>query len=382
MTKRGNGEGSVSRRLDGKWEARFSYVDASTGRQKRVSSYGATRAEAVRKSKEKRARVEAGQPARDSTLTVGEYARQWCGSTLAVSPRKESTRATYTTLLEAYVIDSPLGALSFERAKPTDVERWLAALVRRDGEAVSDSTRRQAYTVLRAVFDTAVRDGLAARNIVATVARPRVKSSEERFLTPDETTRLLEAARRATPRYAPILEILVRTGLRRGEALALCWPDVDLDSGTVRVRGTLGRVGGVLAVTEPKTDRSRRTISIGPRAVALLREVQAAQASEHRAHADLWAGGSFVFTTPTGTPLDPRNVLRAVGEAAKRAGLDGVKVHTLRHTAASIMLGKGESLKAVSDHLGHSSVAITGDVYGALAPDVKREAALALDGAF
>jgi len=332
--------------------------------------------------REKRERVEAGQPVRDSAETIEAFAQRWAASTLAVSPRKESTKETYRALLRSYLYGSRLGGVTFERIKATDVEAWLSELTTKAGVPVSAATRRQVYTVLRAVLDTALRDGLVARNVAATVDRPRVQRPEERFLTPEETTQLLDSARTASPRYAPILELLVRTGLRRGEALALQWRDIDLDAGTLRVRGTLARVGGTLSITEPKTEKSRRVISIGPRAVELLRKRRSEQGADRAANADLWQESGLVFTTPTGTPVEPRNVLRAVGVAAKRAGLDDVKVHTLRHSAASMMLGRGESLKAVSEHLGHSSIAITGDVYGALAPDVKRSAAMALDSAF
>lgn len=380
--RRGNGEGSISRRKDGLWEARFTFEDPVTGAQKRASSYGKTQAEARRKMREKRERVEAGQPVRDSAETIEAFAQRWAASTLAVSPRKESTKETYRALLRSYLYGSRLGGVTFERIKATDVEAWLSELTTKAGVPVSAATRRQVYTVLRAVLDTALRDGLVARNVAATVDRPRVQRPEERFLTPEETTQLLDSARTASPRYAPILELLVRTGLRRGEALALQWRDIDLDAGTLRVRGTLARVGGTLSITEPKTEKSRRVISIGPRAVELLRKRRSEQGADRAANADLWQESGLVFTTPTGTPVEPRNVLRAVGVAAKRAGLDDVKVHTLRHSAASMMLGRGESLKAVSEHLGHSSIAITGDVYGALAPDVKRSAAMALDSAF
>lgn len=381
MAKRANGEGSISQRTDGKWEARFSYIDSETGKVKRSSSYGDTRREAKAKMDAKRSRVELGQPVRDSSETVSAYAERWMTGTLALSPRKETTKETYRALVRAHVLGSALGAMTFERVKPSDVESWLAGLTTSSGRAVSESTRRQTYTVVRSMLDTAVRDGLAARNPASVVARPRVGRTEERFLTPSEMAALIESAREHSPRYAPIIELLGRTGLRRGEALALRWRDVDLEAETLRVAGTLSRVGGTLIVTEPKTAQSRRVLPIGPKVAALFRERRAAQEVE-RVSAESWHSSELVWTTDSGTPVEPRNVLRAVSVAAKRAGLDGVGVHTLRHSAASIMLGRGESLKAVSEQLGHSSVAITGDVYGFLAPDVKRSAAAALDGAF
>jgi integrase len=88
-----------------------------------------------------------------------------------------------------------------------------------------------------------------------------------------------------------------------------------------------------------------------------------------------------VFTTEVGEPCDPRNALRAITVAAKKVGLDGVGLHTLRHSAASVMLTNGVPLKVVSEVLGHSSVAITGDVYGHVAPDIAADALDRLGGA-
>jgi len=94
-----------------------------------------------------------------------------------------------------------------------------------------------------------------------------------------------------------------------------------------------------------------------------------------------WTYTGFVFTTEIGQPCDPRNALRAVQVAARRADLPGVALHTLRHSAASVMLSSGVPLKVVSEILGHASVAITGDVYGHVSPNVSADALTSLSEA-
>jgi integrase len=175
-------------------------------------------------------------------------------------------------------------------------------------------------------------------------------------------------------RYAPLFALLVHTGLRRGEALALRWSDVDLTKGMLRVRGTLSRIDGDLLVTEPKTAKSKRFVPISAPAERLLRDLQAAQVVERSRAGSAWRQTGVVFTTEFGEPCDPRNAFRALKVAAAKAGLPDVGLHTLRHSAASLMLTHGVPLKVVSEILGHSSIAITGDVYGHVAPDVSREA--------
>ena len=192
------------------------------------------------------------------------------------------------------------------------------------------------------------------------------------YLSIAEVASLLEATKKS--RYAPLLRLLVATGLRRGEALALRWSDVDLTNGLLRVRGTLSRANGHLVISEPKTERSRRDVPLSPTTVALLRSVKASQAAERLKAASIWVETGLVFTTERGTAVDPRNALRAIRTAAKALGMSGVGLHTLRHSFATHMLAAGVPLHTVSELLGHSSVAVTGDVYGHVSTEGARSA--------
>jgi len=167
---------------------------------------------------------------------------------------------------------------------------------------------------------------------------------------------------------------IAATGLRRGEALALRWDRIALDEGTLKVAATLGRVGNRLVISEPKTDRSRRTVPLNGNVVAMLRKHRAAQAAEQLRAGNQWADSGLVFTTELGGPVDPRNLLRVIEVAAKAAGVERIGVHTLRHSAAVSWLESGVHIKAVADLLGHSSIAITGDVYGHTSDDTARAA--------
>lgn len=164
------------------------------------------------------------------------------------------------------------------------------------------------------------------------------------------------------------------TGVRKGEALALTWRDVDLESGVIHIRGTLARVDGRLTVTHPKTARSRRRLPLTRGTAALLRRQRESQERDRTAAHSLWQETGFVFTTETGAPIDPRNVLRAITTAASKAGLERVTVHTLRHSAATAMLEAGVHIRAVSELLGHADIRITGDVYGHVSTEIARAA--------
>jgi integrase len=394
MTKNANGEGSIYKRMrDGKvvrYEGAITYT-SDDGKTKRHTVYGRTRQDVRDKLKKARDRLDAGAPVRDATRTVGDWLAQWRVTTLAASDRKESTRELYSRLCRAHLEAEPFGAVRLNRLRPSDVEALVLAMRAKtkppkteDAEparALSDSTVRQVYTVLRAGLDGAVRDGLLARNPAALVKRPGVERQEARHLDAADVAAVLEAAQ--TSRYYPALALIAATGLRKGECLALRW-DADvlnLDEGWLKVRKTLGRIGDRLVISEPKSERARRTVPLSPAIVAMLRKHKAAQAAERLRAADQWQDSGLVFTTELGAPVDPRNFLRVMEVAAKAAGVECDDVHALRHSAAVRWLESGVHIKAVADLLGHSSISITGDIYGHTSDDTARTAVERLSGA-
>jgi integrase len=325
---------------------------------------------------------------KDASSTVGDWLAHWRATSLAASDRKESTRALYGTLCRKHLEPAPFGAIQLDKLRPTDVEALVLAMRAKtktpaddDAEpvrALSDSTIRQTYTVLRAGLDGAVRDGLLGRNPAALINRPGVERREARHLDADDVAAVLTAA--DASRYHPALVLIASTGLRKGEALALRWDRVDLDAGTLKVGATIARVNHALTITEPKTARSRRTVPLSPAVVAMLRKHRATQKADRLRAGNQWRDSGLVFTTELGGPVDPRNLLRVIEAAAKTAGVEGVGVHTLRHSAAVDWLESGVHIKAVADLLGHSSIAITGDVYGHTSDDTARAAVDGLAG--
>lgn len=392
MGKRSNGEGSVRQRANGSWEARLTYTDTVTGRLERASFYAATSRAARAKMKAARERIEAGAPVKDATMSVGDWLAHWRTTTLAASDRKESTRALYGTLSRQHLEPAPLGATPLDKLRPSDVEALVLRLRAKTKpgpkkpngapgtpvRALSDSTIRSVYTVLRSALDAAVRDGLLARNPAAQIRRPGVARTEARHLDADDVAAVLRAAE--SSRYYPALVLIASTGLRKGEALAMSWDAVDLDAAVLRVSATISRVDGRLLITEPKTARSRRAVPLNPAVVSMLRRHRTAQTAERLRAGDQWQNSGLVFTTELGGAVDPRNLLRVIEVASRAASVDGVGVHTLRHSAAVAWLESGVHIKAVADLLGHSSIAITGDVYGHTSDDTARAAIDALAG--
>jgi integrase len=390
-----NGEGSIYKRMrDGRhtgYIGAISYTD-DVGQTKRHMVYGKTRTDVRDKMKQARERLDNGAAVKDSKRTLADWLAHWRATTLAASDRKESTRELYANLCRRHLEPEPFGAIRLDKLKPSDVEALVLAMRAKTKpgkrtekslnpepvRALSDATIRQTYTVLRAALDGAVRDGLLAKNPAAAVKRPGIARREARHASAVDVNKILLCADGL--RYRNLLVLIAATGLRRGEALALHWSDVDLDAGKLVVRGTLGRVGGKLLITEPKTDRSRRTVPIAPPLVAMLRAHRADQDAERYAAANQWQDHGLVFASEFGTPVDPRNILRTIQIAAQKAGMSDIGVHTLRHSAAVTWLESGVHIKAVADLLGHSSIAITGDIYGHTSDDTARTAVEGLAG--
>jgi integrase len=371
---------SIYRRADGRWVGSLDLGHDANGKRQRHVVYGKLRREVVAKLDEARDRLAADQPVKDARTTVASFINDWLEKALPASGRRPTTQELYSSLARTHLTAKPLGELPLDRLRPSDIEALL--LAKRDA-GLAGWTVRAVYTVCRQAMDTAVRDGLIRRNPAAAVKRPTVERSEARYLTPEEAGRLLEAAK--GDRLYPLLVVLLGTGLRRGEALALHWSDVDLTAGHMRVRWSLARVSGKLVFSQPKTEKSRRFVSLPAPVLETLRRHRVAQAAEQLAtpvwhpwpdHPDL------VFSTQFGTPIEPRNAARSFTRIAGRAGLDGASLHTLRHSAASALIASGVHVRIVQEVLGHSTYTVTADTYAHIAVAQQREAAERLGEAF
>lgn len=347
--RRSNGEGTFYQRPNGRWEGRVQVTDPTTGKARRVTVSGRTKAEARAKLREVTNRVAAGQPPTDATATVGEWLAHWRDTALRASSRRPATKATYTASIDGHLVPAPFGDIRLDRLRAHHVEALIATL--RDDRGLADSTVRSAYAVLKMALDGAVRDGLLAANPCELATRPKVAPREARYLTADEMKRLLAAAR--SSRYFPAIALIAGTGIRRGEALGLHWADVDLKAGTARVKATT-----------TKTAAGRRTVRLAPAVVAELKAWKAEQNRERLRAGDQWQDkAGLLFTTELGTAVDGRNLLRVVERAAATAKLESVGVHTIRHSFATLLLEGGTHVRAVAEALGHADPALTLQVY-------------------
>jgi integrase len=371
MTKRANNEGSIWRRKDGRWCGAYFVLRPGGRGRVRKYVYGKSRVEVHKKLTDVIRKVYEGKPVPVSRQTVGAYLDEWLDQ-VAVHRVRASTLQGYRINVRKHInprIGSrPLGSLS-----PREIRLLLDDLA---ATGLSPRSVQYVHATLRVALEHAVREELLPRNAAKLLQAPTPTRSEREPPAVDEARRLLKVARE--DRLFALYVVAVMLGLRRSEALALRWEDIDLDKGVLRVRQTLHRVGGTLEFLPTKTPRSRRTVPLPGSVREALLDHRARQ-QEERAVARVWLDSGLVFVTAIGTAIDPMNFTHAFQALCNRAGVRRVRLHDLRHTSVSLLLDMGEHLRLVMEIVGHTALEMTMNVYGHVSLDSQRAALNRLD---
>ena len=380
MTRRGRGEDSIYRDGD-RWRGAASLGYGADGRRVRKKVSGVTKAQVLQKLRELHTELDAGGGVPDDRLTVGGFLDRWVEKTLP-GQMADKTYDSYADTVRLH-LGPALGRTVLRRLSVAQVDEFLAW--KRDA-GYSENSIRIFRAVLRRALRQAEREGLVPRNVAALSTAPKIRSDEGRALSVAQARRLLDEVQGTD--YAALLTITLAFGLRRGEALGLRWEGFDADGATLKVTHSVKRVrdhSGVgrrtrLVVGEVKTPRSRRTLFLTPELVELLRVQRVRLAEQRIGVGAAWQDFGLIFPSGVGTPRDPDNCrTRSRGLLAGPGWVTGMCMS--RHSGASLMLAQGTDLYVVSEVLGHSSVAITKDVYGHLVEGQKRSAAALMSGA-
>ncbi len=297
------------------------------------------------------------------------------------APRNEKIRASKDAARATEALSASSARPRSEKKAETSSSSALSARPLSASEAkVSATTVRSALATLRAICARAVLDGLLSRNPAASelVDAPKTEHREMKTLDRDGLMRLLRAAE-GTDLQTPIA-LLVTTGLRRGEAFGLRWSDVDLDARRLTVRRSLEKVGDELRYKAPKTKRSSRTIVMAASLVDLLRAHRLAQRKQQFELGLSNIDDSPVFADAFGRPLDLKAFSKRFARLTERAGIR-IRLHDLRHTYGTLALESGVNLKTVSSSMGHSTIAVTANIYLHASESLESEAAARIDAA-
>jgi integrase len=369
--KRGAGEGSIYQRADGMWVA-VVHDGYKNGKRKRKYLYAKTRAAVKDKlAKALHDQLE-GRPISFERQTVAQFLTYWLEESVKGRVRGR-TFDSYGDTIRLHLIPG-LGRNQLRELTPQHVQKYLNEKLQ---SGLSARTIQYHRAVLRASLNQALRWGLVVRNVATLVNPPKVDRPDIQPLDPDEAKQLLQSVR--GHRLEAVVSVATAMGLRQGEMLGLRWDDVDLENHRLRIRGQLQRIDGQLRIVEPKSKRSRRTLTMPSATVIALREHRIRQLEERLAAGDKWSDFGFVFSTATGTPLDERNVRRWFKQVQEENGLRRIRFHDFRHTCASLLLAQNVHPRVVMEILGRSQISITIDTYSSVMPSLEQEAASLMD---
>ena len=353
--KRANGEGSIRKRSDGRWEGRYTAgYDQETGKRITKNVLGKTQAEVKEKLAKAIEESKKLDIVRSDEYTVAEWLRLWYE--LYAKPNIRPTTAdSYHRGIESHVIPR-IGEIKMKKLTSRDIQKMYKDLQengrlrksKKQQSGLSNATVRGIHMMLHNALDRAVRERLILHNPTEDCIIPKIQKQEMKILHPEDMKAYLEAADKRG--VLPMFYLELVTGIRKGELTALLWSDLDEEKRTISVsKQAVGDRNRNVTISRPKTENSVRKISIPESAVKLLRQ-------EHEKHPD----NPWMFPSPkTGEMYHPDSIAKLHEKILKDTGLEHIRFHDLRHTFATMALQNGVDVKTVSSMLGHYDAGFT-----------------------
>ncbi len=379
LGRRGNNEGSVYKRKDGRWCAAVTTgYSPETGKPIRAYYYDTTRTGVVAKRDEALKTVKEGTYAKPTKLTVGEWLDVWLATYVAPSVRPKTWEG-YESIIRVHLRPA-IGHIELRDLQTNPVQRLLNQKL---ASGLSPRTVEMIHTTLKSALKQALTEGLVTRNVAEYAKKPKKDTKEIRVLTLAEMDALIAVA--LTDRLGPLYLVMMGTGLRIGEVLALEWSNVNLREGSLTVSHafvhtkTPTNSKRQYILQPPKTESGKRLLPLPNDIVTILREWRTTQSAERVLVGTFYTDSDRVFTTSIGTPLGQRNVARKLTQLAAKASIPHVNLHALRHTYATRLLETSVHPKVVQELLGHTDISLTLNTYSHVMPEIKQAAARSLD---
>lgn len=351
--RRGNQEGSIYPREDGRWRAQIT-LDG-----RRLSFSAKTRRECQEWLKQIKKQIEAGLSYTGAHMRLDQYLGLWL--TTVRENRRDKTFIQYRGLVKNYILPE-FGSTRLRDLQPIRIEKYLNS---KKEAGVGDRTCQLIYSTLHTALAAAVKKGLIGRNPMAAVDKPRVRNPKKKVvLSPEEIQRLMIQANQH--RNAVLYHLALVTGMRQGELLALQWSDIDWQKSRLQIERQAQRVPRKGMVISPtKTEAGKRIVALGSITMARLEEQRKRILEEKEKAKDGWQEHDLVFPTPIGTLQDPHNLLKEFKELLSHAGLPPMRFHDLRHTSVTLVLNEvGAPIKEAQTRVGHASPSTTINIYG------------------
>jgi len=372
--------GSIKKRGNNSWRLIFDLERDHTGkRRQKTFTVRGTKKEAEAELSRKLAELENGGVADPGNIKVSEYLTRWLKHVETKTSAK--THERYEEIVRL-AVSPALGSIKLAKLSPIQIQTFYGEALKhghvKRGTGLSARTVLHYHRILFQALKQAVRWRLLSSNPADAVEPPVPEQKEMMALDDDQTATLIKHAE-GRPLYIPLL-LAVTTGMRRGEVLALRWSDVDLDRASLSVTQTLEKTRqGGLRFKQPKTKKSRRSISLPSVLVDALRRHRADQAELYLSLGTGWKEHGLVCSKLAGEPINPDTLTSGFASFVKTLDIPRVRFHDLRHTHATQLLKEGVHPKVAQERLGHATIAVTLDLYSHVMPGMQENAALRVD---
>jgi integrase len=354
---------------DGRWSMWLDLgSDPATGKRLRRKVEAKTKREAEMKAAAIRDRHARGENVFDKPRTLKELLNDWL-ATIAHQGKAANTITAYRRAAYNQIVPK-LGATSIPKLRTREIQTVFNGFADR----LAPTYIRLLKTVLVQALDLAIEHGDITNNPAEKIRTPIVKHKPGRSLLPGEVRAVLQHC--AGHRYGLAVQLGLM-GLRRGELPGLRWGDFDPTAGTLTICRQIQRIDRQWVAIEPKDD-SGRLLTLGPKLIAALHLHRRAQLVEQKAMG--WEDSGYIFiSTKHGGICPPSTIYEAFKAIAAAAGIDTARLHDLRHTAATTLLGEGEGIATVAEVLGHASPQVTAAVYAHALPHKVAQASRRLE---
>ena len=376
--KRGNGEGTIYKRKDGRWCGAF-YSEAEN---KRPFVY----ASSYKSVKEKMREKSLESTLMDSDNPEVKYSLEdWIKVYLETYKRndlKPSTYTAYETVWRGHIKDSVIGKMNLAKIRPYNSQSFYNQKLK---AGLSVKTVWKIRNLISTALKQALREGYIEKNPDEFIVLPKKQRYEPSILTPVEIRKIVEEAK-DDPLYSIVVTALF-TGMRKGELMALQWRNVDFENRRIFVEHNLGvllhqegqdgKYHNAYELGEPKSKKSKRYVPMADTVVEALRIQRARQDENRRRYAEIYKESGFVFTEEDGEIINQKGFMNRYHTFLKKYGITDCRFHDLRHSFASLMLQRGVDIKTLSDILGHSQISTSLDIYTHVYDETK---AIAVEG--
>jgi len=309
-------------------------------------------------------------------ITLSDYLNKWITDYAKPKLAKRSYDR-YEDIIKKYIVPE-LGRVQLSQLMPGQLQglysKWL-------DKGLSHATIRYHHAVIHNALKSAVKWGLLGRNVCDAVEVPNKQRKDMQIWDEGEILKFLDFAKDS--KYYELFYLALFSGMRRSELLALRWADVDLLLSQIHVtRGLQQLKDNSLVFTQPKSEKSRRTIALPPSATLLLKDYRDRIALEKAVKGKMLNEDDLLFTRDNSKPIRPNTLTYAWKILVATSGLKKIRLHDARHSHASLLLAQGVHPKIVQERLGHATIAMTLDTYSHVAPGLQEKAAAQFDNLF